>query len=440
VSAIVDRPATAGEASPIAPRPEVADVRPPGRTIDDILRDPRYSDRAKRLAEYLEGRCKAPWKWVAWPKVSTVDHDLGWEGTRYGGRKRFERAVRELAEGGDLRRMTVRQVVEWFDAEGTSRGLRWDPGLPRTLRQSAKVCVLLWRVPGPAEGLPILTRCDTGVPSSPDQAPPERADVASPETRASHGDGAQVSHPSLNVRSLKERSERTLDVADGDGIALARGEGEEAPGPAAEPQSGGEVSPAAGQAEEFARRLERRGLRLELLTDPVRGEVIFPRPLCASTEPIRPDEVAELLSLKPQLLAFLKGETPPPVPEPAPRGPEPQSPPGKVAGGKRRPAPQVRAEVRDRVIAQIGSLQGNSDPESPRAAQRAISAAFNDHKPRSIGLYLDIASEVREGRKPPDVLIAAFEKACRPTVENRGAIFTTALKALVGRYWKERRA
>jgi hypothetical protein len=197
-------------AGTIAPRPELAPGKLESPTLAQILADPRFSDRAKRYAANLDGRCKADGKWAAWPKVSTMADDLGWGGDPRAFRKRVERAARELIDAGLLARMRLGELVEWFDSEGAARGLTWPRELPRNLRRSAVVCVLGWRIPGPWLGQPILPRCDTNVASEPTPGAPERdSSVASLATQLSHPPATQLSHPSLNVR--RGNGETTTD-------------------------------------------------------------------------------------------------------------------------------------------------------------------------------------------------------------------------------------
>jgi hypothetical protein len=224
---ILHRPPAKGNLGPFDVRTEVAAGQPKPPTLADFLADPRLSDRAKRLAEYLEGCCRAEGRWIVWPKVSTMASALGWDKTSYGGRKRVERGLRELAEAGYLVRLNLRELVEWFDSEGASMGLTWDPRLPRGIRQSLKVCLLVGRITGASGRLPILTRCDTSVASKLSLKARERdAGVACRTTQVSHGVATEVSHPTLNVRSLNERSEETTTdssrthAREGDGEAV----------------------------------------------------------------------------------------------------------------------------------------------------------------------------------------------------------------------------
>jgi hypothetical protein len=179
------------------------------RSHDDIQQDPRYSDRAKRIAASLDARCRAPGKWAAWPKVATIAADLGWDDSDYGGRKRVERGLKELVDGGDLTRMTLRELVEWHDSEG--RGLAWPKELPRGIRLSLKVCVLNWRIPAPSARLPILPECDTGVAlNRPPRDQSMQPTVASDATLVSHAPTTPVSPPILlNVRT--SNGEATTD-------------------------------------------------------------------------------------------------------------------------------------------------------------------------------------------------------------------------------------
>jgi hypothetical protein len=207
---------TRGNAGPIDVRTDVADARPSAdtparRSLAEILEAPRYTDRAKRLAAYLDGRCWGDDKWAAWPKVATIAADLGWDGTEWGGRKRVERAMKELADGGDLTRMNLRELVEWHDAQGASLGISWPAKLPRGMRLSLKVFVLSWRIPVAGRGLPILPRCDTSVASNgPAPAPEPAPGVASSATEMSQGVTSQMSHPSL-LKVRRGNEETTTD-------------------------------------------------------------------------------------------------------------------------------------------------------------------------------------------------------------------------------------
>lgn len=222
-----------------------ARTRPDVPTLAQILADQSLHDGAKRVAHYLDGCCRADGRWAAWPKVSTIAHVLGWGGDPEASRKRVARAFRELIGAGFLARVRLARLVEWHDQRGEVEGLAWPGTLPRHLRRSAMICVLAWKLPPAAGGLPISPRCDIdGASAAPEARPPilPRWDIgvppsapegglpilpawdidgrpAAPEggartgpdvpysgTPMSRDSGTPMSHPSLNVRRWKEKT------------------------------------------------------------------------------------------------------------------------------------------------------------------------------------------------------------------------------------------
>ena len=181
----IDRPPAKGNLGPFALRADSAPPHPakPGHLViiprsrrphAEIQADPDLSDKAKRLAAYLDGRCLGFGKWAAWPKVSTIAAACGWKGEPSAFRKKAERAFRELIESGDVARPRLGELVAWHDAEGARSGLDWPGGLRRNLCRSAAVCVLGWKLAEAEERLPILTACDIPVASSGPAAPSSR--------------------------------------------------------------------------------------------------------------------------------------------------------------------------------------------------------------------------------------------------------------------------
>jgi hypothetical protein len=406
-------------------------------TLSDILEDPGYSDRAKRLAAYLDGRCKADGKWAAWPSVPTIASDLGWDGTEHGGRRRVQRGFEELIAGGVLGRMRLGELAEWFEAEGESKGLAWPKELRRKGRLSAMVCILGWKMSG---NCPTSTvGCDSEVaPGDPAKQPKAPklpgcdTKVAPNATELSHPTATLVSHPSLNVRSLNSETELRPNVANGSALA----EGDEGSPPVGDPMPAGEIRPLAiveetgavkvsptvvwtprELAERFFRRLRDRGLILKVDHDPEKGEVIRTSRTSEHVEVIRPEEVAELLRLRPHILAFLKGEAVPVASAAAGRN-----------DGVAKPAGRVPDAAKAQVRALVGRLAGNSDPAIEATTCRAIADALGDHKPESMNLFLGLAGGVRRGRLGEACLQDAFEAACGRKVENRGKMFTAMVK------------
>lgn len=398
--------------------PQQPPPRPYRRSLAEIEADPRYTDRAKRIARYLDDRCRADWKWAAWPKVSTIASHLGWDATDHGGRKRVERGLKELIDGGDLGRLTLGDLVEWFDAEGQARGLDWPKELPRTFRLSLKVCVLNWRISPPSGKLPSLPECDSDVPvitaASASEPPHCRTDPDS--TVARHPDSTVAPSP-MERSNLSVGSEpKPFNVP----TELARaGEGDGGTTTAkVDPVATGGHPPAAWtpreQAEKFFRRLRDRGLILKAEVDPERGEVIRTYPQTKYVEPIQPDEIAELVRLRPHVLAFLKGDKP--------------TPPESSGVSQGRTARGIPNAVKDPVRSLIGQLAGNPEPAIEASVCRAISDALNDHNAESLGLFLGLAGDVRRGDLAEACLQKAFEAACGRSAKNRGSVFTSMVK------------
>jgi hypothetical protein len=172
----------------------------------------------------------------------------------------------------------------------------------------------------------------------------------------------------------------------------------------------------AEHAERFFRRLRDRGLILKVEVDAERGEVIRTYPQTKFVEPIQPDEVAELLRLRPHVLAFLKGT----VASPVATG---QTDPAFSKPGRRVPE-VVQAQTR----CLIGRLAGNAEPAIEAMVCRSIADALNDHNPTSLALFLGLAGDVRRKSLAEGCLQEAFEAACGRGVENRGAMFTAVVK------------
>jgi hypothetical protein len=404
------RPPAKGNLGPVALRTEQPDppiIPPSRRPLSEVLADPSYSNGAKLLAAHLDGRCLSPGKWAAWPKVSTVAAALGWGNNPRAFRKRFERAARELIEGGDLARPRVGELVDWYDAVGGPQGLDWPKGLRRGLARSAAVCVLGWKLAEIEERLPSLTACDIPVASSgPSSVDPAPLNVASDTPGMSHPTPPEMSHPTRNVRSPNVRIEPTLNVPNDNGSAFASGEGDGEP-----------PAEAIEQAREFVLRLRRRGMYLDLGTGPDGAEGIRPRH-GESVKPLQPDEIDELKRLRPHILAYLKG----------PVGPTP-GPAGGQGDARGKPAPAVPGPVQAEVRKLIVQLPGNPDPEIEARVCRAISEALSDRKPKSLAMFLGQAGHVRRGGLAVGCLLDAFEAGCSLGARHRGKMYTTGMKA-----------
>jgi hypothetical protein len=218
-----------------------------------------------------------------------------------------------------------------------------------------------------------------------------------------------------------EQNRATFNVVNEGALAL------EEEMPPVEPAPGVDLNPSsqqpamavwtpAEQAERFFRRLRDRGLILKVEVDAELGEVIRTYPQTKYVEPIQPDEVAELLRLRPHVLAFLKGTVAAPVAA------------GQADPIPSKPARRVPEAIKAQVRCLIGQLAGNAEPAIEATVCRAIADALNDHNPTSLALFVGLAGDVRRKNLAEGCLQEAFEAACGRTVENRGAVFTAIVK------------
>jgi hypothetical protein len=416
VSAILDAERLAGKPGPIDVRTPVPTDRgdPPSlrvfaskpRTLAEILADPELSDRAKRVAQYLDGRCRAFAKWWAWPKVSTIADALGWK-AEHGARKRVERAFHELTESGDVGRCNVRELLEWLDVEGPTSGIAEPAGLPRHLRQNQKVCILGWKVGEARQGLPKPPQCDTSVPDGPTpdscQTPQGVAYIG---TEVSQGNETLVSHPSLNVRSLNVESEQTSD-----GLAFAT--------PEEEPSTIGADRPIWTPHELAAKvvvKLHASGNLPKVVVvseDGRKGIQLMRYPSALAPEP---EVLAEMIRLREAVMAYLEG-----VPDPWKSSSRSQS-----SGGA---SPAIDSPV----LAMIKALPSSGVPRDDQAVGRAIAAAIADEKPESIETFTGYARDVRRGYLSTASLTKAFQAALSKGSKKPGAVLVNRVQR-----WKER--
>jgi hypothetical protein len=422
-------------------------VPPSRRPLAEIIADPTLSSGAKLLARCYDGYCEAFGKWAAWPSALRVAEKLGWISGEPGAypttedrhraeraaRKRFERCNRELFDTGDVARPRLGDLVAWYDATGAGTGFDWPKGLRRTLCRSATITVLGWKLAEAEERLPSLTACDIPVASSgPTEATPAPPNVACDATNMSHTPATKMSHPQ-NSLSSNVPSELTYD----DVAAFAEGEGE--PPMPTEPVAIVEAQPAPAPpplwtprelAEKLFLRLRNRGVILKLGHDPERGEVICPHRQAEHIEPIRPDEVEELLRLRPHVLAFLKGEPPPRA--------EVSTPSAATASPDAKPtaAPKVRRDARDDVKRRLGGLTLSSTNPEVLATAKALAAALGPHADPDATerTYLLWCGKARSGAGSMSraILLDAFERACdHKTARCRGAVFNATVEAFI---------
>ncbi len=163
-------------------------------------------------------------------------------------------------------------------------------------------------------------------------------------------------------------------------------------------------------AERFVKQLRDRSVVLDL----VQGEIKVRR-LAQDIAPLSAAEVAVLKWLREEVIAVL---SPPPAPDPA-------------VADTPRAAPRVpnAAEIRSL----IGRLS-SSGPEGDTCREAfadGLVAAFQDvDQERSHQTYLGIAQGVHLGELAENVVIEAFEEACKPRKQNRGAAFIHEVKRL----------
>jgi hypothetical protein len=210
-----------------------------------------------------------------------------------------------------------------------------------------------------------------------------------------------------------------------------------APAPAPLPSS---IWTPAELASKLFNRLRDRGLILELTTNPDGTEAIRPRRLSEAVEPIQPDEVAELLHLRPHVIAFLRGSaspsttSSPSTAQATSASPLPSTPSTPLG----KPARAVPAATQARIRSMIGQLPNNQSRSIDDMIVRALADALGDNHSQSLELYAGLVADVRTKRLAVSFLIEAFESGCRRGIRNRGAAFVASLKASLRRASRHR--
>lgn len=302
----------------------------------------------------------------------------------------------------------------------------------------------------PIEERPPVATLPREVTKPPGEVTKELPGAATPSREVTKESGDSI--VTQGRGEVREQEQRTLNVA-----ALAPGEGEDAPESApariatVEPPTAAEEPPPAAPASspptitretawtpaELAAKLVRR------MRDSGRYPRVEPGPdgpdvirfhFNPGITGIPPEMLAELVKLRPHVLACLKGGRSESATSGTPATTEPAARPATKV------PPADQADVRSR----LGRLDS---PETTRAdvaeTARKLTATLGPHldEGRTLATFVKWCGEVRDGRTPQAILQDAFEVACNfKGARSRGAVFTDQAVELFGKFRAEMKA
>jgi hypothetical protein len=163
-------------------------------------------------------------------------------------------------------------------------------------------------------------------------------------------------------------------------------------------------------AEWFIGELRGRGKLPELAEGAIRVRLLNP-----GTDPLSAAEDACLKWLHEEVIAELK----------------PKAAPELAIETAPKPAPRVANTAQIRTLIGRLSAAPPGDYTDCEALAYSLVSEFKDKDPeRSRQTYLGIARDAAQGVLPLNVLIEAFEEACKPQKKNRGAAFVHEVKRL----------
>ncbi len=429
----------AGSATPTSPRPDFAEG-PPAPTVTG-----RIGYRFDAVPEALHDEVKAGW--LKPIDLAVVVEMIRW-GSKRGRRDSCWTTRKVIADAIDRDPRTVQsswsrlEARGWIDRETFGGDGRPDPDDPANYTGSR--IVFNWAsgrtrpARDPAEVPP--ARRNRGRPRKGSQgrgekfiSPPREAISETPEPPPPE---TWISPPGEKLVSPKEEASisnpdrKTSD----DVLALAAQEDPQEPpmgtvGFAVEPSSPAPSEPSGSPpprrtlasrrpgfstwelAEMVCRRLRDRGINLIRLVDAGGVERIMPKYLTSKTDPIEPGEIADLLEVKPELLAILRGD---------------RKPDGKPAPAPRVPAANL-AEVLDRINRLRWAEVTDAQVEETAGLIVAITGPHED--PKTTVDFLEGACRgAKRGTFAVGTLHDGVEASCGPKVRSRGKYLTSWIK------------
>lgn len=381
-------PSAGADRSPRVPR-----ERSPADAAYAAMRsDRRLYSSAKVVASIIKDQLWSDDLAAAFPSSKWIARVAGWHHAKDQGVARVKRALALLCKLGYLSSMMAGDFWRWHrEVGGPKLGLQ----APKVRGNPRRFLVARWKRPdaSPADWEPpeMVDRAhlpaDKMVTGAPVDGAPSTITKGAPSTTAENGSKFEPSNRTEEEQNVTTR--------------LRQG-GPKTPNVAAAPPSGG-YSPEE-RAARFVRRLRDRGVILQRGSDPATGaEVIRGGLLGEHTAPVSDDEKAEIARLRPQILAYLRGD------------------PASACAGS---TPQELLDNRVRRLAGAGPA-GFDDMV---VEDLAFDLARSIHDAHSIAYHGKVLEDLARGDIKSDAYFVALARARKAKKGDGGKAFATTIE------------